>query len=60
MSLGNETVHMLSFLTAHPEIVGPFMANEIVGRLAAMLDFNLVALAGPRCTELKVCKFLGQ
>ncbi|KAI8898611.1 ubiquitin elongating factor core-domain-containing protein [Globomyces pollinis-pini] len=54
MSLANETVHMLSYLTGNPEIVGPFMANEIVDRLAAMLDFNLVALAGPRCTELKV------
>ena len=45
---------MLSFLTGNPDIVEPFMATEIVGRLAAMLDFNLVALAGPRCTELKV------
>lgn len=54
MSLANETVNMFSFLTAIPEIVEPFMAAEIVDRLAAMLDFNLVALAGPRCTELKV------
>ncbi|KAI8905797.1 ubiquitin elongating factor core-domain-containing protein [Entophlyctis helioformis] len=54
MSLGTETVHMLQYLTGDPDIVGPFMAPEIVERLAAMLDFNLVALAGPRCTELKV------
>ncbi|RKO87198.1 ubiquitin elongating factor core-domain-containing protein, partial [Blyttiomyces helicus] len=54
MSLGNETVHMLQYLTANPEIVDPFMAPEVVERLAAMLDYNLVALVGPRCTELKV------
>jgi ubiquitin conjugation factor E4 B len=47
-------MNMLAFLTGNENIVGPFMANEIVGRLAAMLDYNLVALAGPRCTELKV------
>lgn len=54
MSLGNETVHMLQVLTGKPEIIQPFMAPEVVERLAAMLDYNLVALAGPRCTELKV------
>lgn len=52
--LGGETVHMLSYLTALEEIVVPFMASYIVERLAAMLDFNLAALVGPRCTELKV------
>jgi len=30
------------------------MAPEIVERLAAMLDYNLQQLAGPKCTELKV------
>ncbi|KAI8999813.1 ubiquitin elongating factor core-domain-containing protein [Gaertneriomyces semiglobifer] len=54
MSLGNETVHMLQYMTADSEIVQPFMAAEIVERLAAMLDYNLAALVGPRCTELKV------
>ncbi|KAJ1343933.1 hypothetical protein BSLG_001531 [Batrachochytrium salamandrivorans] len=54
MSLSNETVHMLQYMTSHTDIVEPFMSNEIVERLAAMLDFNLVALAGPRCTELRV------
>jgi ubiquitin conjugation factor E4 B len=54
MSLGNETVHMLQVLTGNPEIVEPFMASEVVGRLAAMLDYNLVALSGPKCSELKV------
>jgi ubiquitin conjugation factor E4 B len=41
-------------LTGRPEIVRPFMAAEVVERLAAMLDFNLVALSGPKCSELKV------
>ncbi|KAH9246449.1 hypothetical protein BASA81_016009 [Batrachochytrium salamandrivorans] len=54
MSLSNETVHMLQYMTSHTDIVEPFMSNEIVERLAAMLDFNLVALAGPRCTETQV------
>jgi len=30
------------------------MVPEIVDRLAAMLDYNLDALVGPRCTDLKV------
>lgn len=54
MQLGNETVHMLQVLTSRSEIVEPFMAAEVVERLAAMLDFNLVALSGPKCSELKV------
>nr|KAJ3420144.1 hypothetical protein HK105_006035 [Polyrhizophydium stewartii] len=54
MSLSNETVHMLQYMTGNQDIVEPFVAPEVVERLAAMLDFNLVALAGPRCTELKV------
>jgi ubiquitin conjugation factor E4 B len=54
VSLGNETVNMFQYLTAEEQIVGPFMAPYIVDRLAAMLDFNLAALVGPRCTELKV------
>jgi ubiquitin conjugation factor E4 B len=54
MSLGNETVAMLQYLTGRRELQDPFMANEIVDQLASMLDFNLVELVGPRCTELKV------
>lgn len=52
VALGNETVHMLQYLTA--EVVEPFMVNEVVDRLAAMLDYNLAQLVGPKCTELKV------
>lgn len=52
MSLGNATVHMMKYLTK--ELQTPFLIPEIVVRLAAMLNYNLKALVGPRCTELKV------
>ncbi|KAG4100271.1 ubiquitin elongating factor core-domain-containing protein [Neocallimastix lanati (nom. inval.)] len=54
MALSNETVHMLNYMTSDPQIVQPFMEPEIVERLAAMMDYNLTALVGPKCTELKV------
>lgn len=43
---------MLNYMSS--EVVEPFLVNEIVDRLAAMLDYNLVQLVGPKCTELKV------
>lgn len=52
MALGNETIHMLRYMSA--EVVEPFMVNEIVDRLAAMLDYNLSQLVGPKCIDLKV------
>ncbi|KAI9269014.1 ubiquitin elongating factor core-domain-containing protein [Phascolomyces articulosus] len=52
VALGNETVHMLQYLTK--EVVEPFMVSEVVDRLAAMLDYNLAQLVGPKCQELKV------
>ncbi|KAL7751270.1 Ubiquitin conjugation factor E4 [Sorochytrium milnesiophthora] len=52
MSLANETVHLLAYMTA--DIVDPFLTPEIIDRLAAMLDYNLSQLVGPKCTELKV------
>lgn len=52
MMLGNETVHMLNYLSK--SLPGPFYRAEIIDRLAAMLDYNLVQLVGPKCTELKV------
>lgn len=54
MSLGNETVHMLNYMTAESRILDAFMASEIVERLAAMLDYNLCTLVGPKSLELKV------
>ncbi|KAJ3223435.1 hypothetical protein HK099_001159 [Clydaea vesicula] len=54
VSLGNETVNMLRYLTTEEGIVGPFCDKIIVDKLAAMMNYNLVALVGPKCTELKV------
>ncbi|KAI3636711.1 hypothetical protein MIR68_004978 [Amoeboaphelidium protococcarum] len=52
IQLANETVHMLSYLT--DGIYEPFLRPEVIDRLAAMLNYNLVILVGPKCTELKV------
>lgn len=52
ITLGKSTVGLLKSFTA--ETKAPFMMPEIVDRLAAMLDYNLDALVGPKCTELKV------
>ncbi|KAI8065677.1 ubiquitin elongating factor core-domain-containing protein [Gongronella butleri] len=52
VALGNETLYMLQAMSA--EMVQPFMAEEIVDRLAAMLDYNLNKLVGKQATELKV------
>jgi ubiquitin conjugation factor E4 B len=51
-TLGKSTVALLKDFTA--EAKAPFMMPEIVDRLAAMLDYNLDALAGPRCQDLIV------
>ncbi|TGZ63566.1 hypothetical protein CRM22_006886 [Opisthorchis felineus] len=52
LTLANQTVNMLFYLTS--EIQAPFLRPEIVDKLAAMLNFNLVQLCGPRCSSLKV------
>ena len=52
IQLGNSTVDLLKLFTS--ETKEPFMVPEIVDRLAAMLDYNLEALAGPRCQQLIV------
>ncbi|TGZ80428.1 hypothetical protein EX30DRAFT_396422 [Ascodesmis nigricans] len=52
MQLGNETVAMLNLFTS--AISDAFVQPEIVGRLAGMLDFNLEALVGDRCSNLRV------
>jgi len=51
-TLGRSTVELLKIFTA--ETKAPFMMPEIVDRLAAMLDYNLQAMVGPRYQELKV------
>jgi ubiquitin conjugation factor E4 B len=52
LSLGKSTVDLLEKFTR--ETKAPFMSPEIVDRLAAMLDYNLEALVGPKCRDLKV------
>ncbi|KDQ11048.1 hypothetical protein BOTBODRAFT_35587 [Botryobasidium botryosum FD-172 SS1] len=51
-TLGNSTVALLKEFTAISK--APFMTPEIIDRLAAMLNYNLDALVGPRCQDLKV------
>lgn len=51
-TLGRSTVELLKIFTK--ETKAPFMTPEIVDRLAAMLDYNLDALVGPKCTDLIV------
>ncbi|KAJ7761518.1 ubiquitin conjugation factor E4 [Mycena maculata] len=52
ISLGRSTVELLKVFTA--ETKAPFMMPEIVDRLAAMLDYNLHALIGPKYRDLEV------
>ncbi|KAJ1958864.1 Ubiquitin conjugation factor E4 [Linderina pennispora] len=52
VSLAHETVHMLAFLSK--QVPRPFQAGEVVDRLAAMLNYNLDQLAGPKCSNLRV------
>ncbi|KAI9183809.1 Ubiquitin conjugation factor E4 [Blastocladiella emersonii ATCC 22665] len=52
MSLADKTLEAFGYVSK--EIPEPFLTPEIVDRLAAMLDFNLSALVGPKCTDLKV------
>ncbi|KIJ62650.1 hypothetical protein HYDPIDRAFT_41789 [Hydnomerulius pinastri MD-312] len=52
ITLGKSTVGLLRDFTA--ETKAPFMMPEIVDKLAAMLDYNLEALVGPKCGELSV------
>ena len=52
LTLARETVDMLHYLTGRvPE---PFLRPELVDRLAAMLNFNLQQLCGPKCKNFKV------
>ena len=52
ITLGRSTVELLKLFTAKTK--SPFMMPEIVSKLGAMLDYNLVALTGPKCQDLKV------
>lgn len=52
LDLGVQSLRLLRDFSK--ETTSPFLTPEIVDRLAAMLDFNLSSLAGPKCQELKV------
>ncbi|KAF7365174.1 U-box domain-containing protein [Mycena venus] len=52
ISLGYSTVELLKIFTGG--LKTPFMVPEIVDRLAAMLDYNLHALVGPKYNDLQV------
>ena len=43
---------MLTYLSEN--VKKPFLRAEIVNRLAAMLNYNLIQLCGPSCKNLKV------
>ena len=51
LTLARETVDMLHYLTQH--VPDPFLRPELVSRLAAMLNFNLQQLCGPKCKHFK-------
>lgn len=52
LTLARESVDMLHYLSQH--IKEPFTRPELADRLAAMLNFNLQQLCGPKCKNLKV------
>jgi ubiquitin conjugation factor E4 B len=52
MMLANETVYMFDYMTT--EVIQPFLRPEIIDRLAAMLNYNIVQLVGPKSSDLKV------
>lgn len=52
LTLAAETVNMFHYLTN--KIQQPFLVPELSERLAAMLNFNLQQLSGPKCSNLKV------
>jgi len=52
MRLGSETVNMMEYLSA--ELPAPFLAPELVDKVAAMLAYFLETLAGRSLNQLKV------
>nr|XP_048271054.1 ubiquitin conjugation factor E4 B isoform X2 [Myodes glareolus] len=52
LALATETVDMFHLLTK--QVQKPFLRPELGPRLAAMLNFNLQQLCGPKCRDLKV------
>lgn len=52
VQLAQQSVVLLKLFTQ--AVPKAFVTPELVDRLAAMLDYNLEALVGPKCRELKV------
>lgn len=52
LTLASETLDMMLYLTKH--VQAPFLRPELIDRIAAMLNFNLQQLCGPKCRNLKV------
>lgn len=52
MGLSNQTMRLFKLFTK--QVPEGFTINELVDRLAGMLDYNLALLVGPRCSLLKV------
>ncbi|KAA8916940.1 hypothetical protein TRICI_000907 [Trichomonascus ciferrii] len=52
MQLTNQSVILLKLFTS--AVPSAFVTPEIVDRLAAMMNYNLKMLVGPKCRELKV------
>lgn len=52
MILGNDTMEMFDYLSK--DAPQPFYDNTLGDRVASMLNYNIVQLCGPKCTELKV------
>ncbi|KAI6194376.1 U-box domain-containing protein [Aphelenchoides besseyi] len=52
MVLGNDTMDMFAYFTE--DAPNAFYTNALGDRIASMLNYNLLQLCGPTCTELKV------
>jgi ubiquitin conjugation factor E4 B len=52
MALTRETLEMFVYMTE--QVQEPFLCLELGDRLAAMLNFNLAQLSGPKCRNLRV------
>ncbi|ESO04573.1 hypothetical protein HELRODRAFT_99472 [Helobdella robusta] len=52
LTLASETVDMFHYLTE--KVQDQFLIPQLADRLAAMLNFNLQQLCGPKCNNLKV------
>ncbi|XP_065842413.1 ubiquitin conjugation factor E4 B-like isoform X2 [Oscarella lobularis] len=52
LTLATSTVNMMHYLSKNQP--APFLRPELIDRLAAMLNFNMQQLCGPKCSDLKV------